>query len=455
MINCFENQKIKTSKLPHNWSNSLKELEEFLQLSWNQRSTFYDDGESYHGKQLFLDFDVHDGIKAQQYIGTIKFKGEQLNIFPKVFQIDEDDYDASELTTDELLRSLTIWIDYCDKSMFPFIANKSELYDTNNLKELMISIFTKYLKKTIEKQLFFQYEDITETGSQIKGKINFNDYIISKYPQGDKHKFEYTYSNFSFDNKLNRIIKYVCKLLVNDEDSRSNKHELRKIVMRLSDVSDENCSPYDCDQIHIDSMHKNYSTILSMSKMFLLNKISGSEFGLTDSYCFLFPADMLFEGFIAGFMKEKFGSFASIETQANDTHLAELIIDGEDYGSFANLREDILVKKDDTVFVLDTKYKPIGSIEKVKRDKSKLGVSINDIRQMAIYALKRNAKKLCLIYPLYREEEIEKSEMHLDIDPFEDGSKIFPCEIIKVPFIFDENIDNTKKVLKDILEKVL
>lgn len=226
--------------------------------------------------------------------------------------------------------------------MFPFISNKNDMIDAKNLKQLLITLYVKYLKETIERQLYFQYEEKIEVGSTIKGKINFKDYIQNKYSQGNKHQFEYTYSSFEFDNLLNRIIKCVCRNLENDPESGANKKELRNIIIRLSDVSDVNCLPYDCDQVHLDSMHKNYETILSMSKMFLLNKESSNDFGLTDSFCFLFPADMLFEGFVAGFMKEQFSNIANITSQANDTHLAELFIDGEDYGSYANLREDIL-----------------------------------------------------------------------------------------------------------------
>lgn len=455
MVNCFEYQNIKSNKLPQGWGNSLNELEKFLQDSWNQRSTFYDDGETYKGKQQFLDFNVRNGVKAQKYIGTIKFKGEQLNIFPKVFKVDDDDDDASELSTKDLMDSLMVWLEYCDKSVFPFFSTKTKLDSVNNLKQLLITIYVGYLKTTIEKQLYFQYEDVSETGSYIKGKIDFKDYINNKYPNGNMHKFKYTYSSFEIDNKLNRIIKHVCRILEKDPESGTNKATLSNITKRLSEVSDVNCLPYDCDDVHLDSMHQNYSNILSMSKMFLLNKESSTEFGFSDSFCFLFPADMLFEGFVAGFMKEQFSEVASIRTQANDTHLANIIIDGKDYGSYANLREDILVDKDGCAYVLDTKYKTIERFEKVKEDKNKLGVSTADLRQMAIYAMKRNAKKLCLLYPLYRQEELETTDIKLNIDVFENGSKLFPCDILKIPFVFSDDIEKDKITIKNILNDFL
>lgn len=75
-----------------------------------------------------------------------------------------------------------------------------------------------------------------------------------------------------------------------------NKNILINILMKLGDVETVNCKPYDCDSIYLSSLHSNYRIILSMSKMFLLNKVNSSRMGITDSFCFLFPAEVLFEG---------------------------------------------------------------------------------------------------------------------------------------------------------------
>lgn len=69
-----------------------------------------------------------------------------------------------------------------------------------------------------------------------------------KYGQLDK--FRCTYSNFEFDNALNRIIKYTCKELLN-EVSKANQKTIRHILMKLNDVSDVRCVPHDCDTIRL------------------------------------------------------------------------------------------------------------------------------------------------------------------------------------------------------------
>lgn len=455
MINGFEFSKIKMEKLPKSWQEegALKELESFLQENWQQRSIFYTDRQI-TSRQQFIDFDKKDAIKLQNYIGTITFKGEQLNIFPKIFKEDEDDFDTDDLKIEDLINNLVYWLGYCDKLNFPFVSMKGELSEAENLMELFITIYVHYVKAAISRLRYHQYEDVVETGSFVKGRIDFKDYALRKYPRGQLEKLSYTYSSFIFDNALNRIIKCTCLFLLNITNQTANKEIIRNILMILGDVANENCKPYDCDKIHLSMLHGNYRIILSMSKMFLLNKISSNQIGMTETFCFLFPAEILFEGFIGGFIKEMLAEKAKVRTQTGDQYLAELVVDGEILGNAFLLKEDILVEFDDFIIVLDTKYKEIERFHKV-RENRKLKISDSDMKQMAVYAAKRGAKKLYLIYPLHKNEEIETMEVRYDIylDGL-DASKCIPLEILKVPFAYQESESKSKEMLQKIFAKI-
>ncbi|WP_033154898.1 McrC family protein [Pseudobutyrivibrio ruminis] len=452
MVNGFEYTKIKSKKLPSTWQKEgvLGELEHFLQENWEQRSIFYSDYQI-TSRQQFIDFDRKDGIKLQNYVGTIIFKGEQLNIFPKIFKEDEDDYDTDDLELNDLIGNLVYWLEYCDRLNFPFVSMKGQLDNSENLMELFITIYVNYVRTAIDKQRYFQYENTTETGSFVKGKINFIDYATKKYPSGNRGALEYTYSNFVFDNLMNRIIKCTCIFLLNISNQTANKNTIRNILIKLGEVETVNCSPYDCDKIHLSAMNSNYRIILSMSKMFLLNKVNSYNIGNTDAFCFLFPAEILFEGFIGGFIRDTFSDIAKVKTQASDQYLADLLVDGEVIGNAFLLKEDILVEVGEKTFVLDTKYKEIDRFHKVK-DNKKLKISDNDMKQMAIYAAKRNAEKLFLIYPLHKNEDLEEVKVSYNIHLQEQGLlETIPLEIIKVPFAYSESKEKTRLLLKQIL----
>ena len=456
MVNSFEFQRLNSKRLPTAWKadGALVRLENFLQANWEQRAVFYDDG-LVTSKQQFIDFNVRDGIKLQNYIGTIAFEGEQLNIFPKVYKYDEDDYDTTEWCIDDMVRNLVIWLGYCDKLNFPFVNMKGELIGTTNLLELFITIYVRYVKNVLDRELFRRYEEANETGSVIKGKIDVFDYMTRKISRGNLHQMDYAYSNFVFDNLLNRIIKHTCKQIISLTTQTANKEILHKILIKLSDVSDIACSPFDCDFVHLNALNRNYNIIVSMSKMFLLNKVNSYNSGVTQTFCFLFPAELLFEGFVGGFLQEMFSDRAKVTCQSSDQYLADLVVDGEVLGNAFLLKQDILIETSDTIVILDTKYKEIDRFKKIRENK-KLGISDNDMKQMAVYAARKGAKKLYLLYPLHRGEEIETMEVRYDLklDDQHSGIKV-PLEILKVPFIFDEEIEHIKKILRSILSKVI
>ncbi len=112
MLNRFEETNIRNNQLPVEWQSqsALDELSQFLPINWEQRSVFYDDGEV-TSRQQFLSFTGQNGIRTGHYIGTIVFKGQQLNIFPNMFKTDKYDHETQDLTLSQLMKNLVQWIE--------------------------------------------------------------------------------------------------------------------------------------------------------------------------------------------------------------------------------------------------------------------------------------------------------------------------------------------------------
>lgn len=459
MINCFEESFLKNKILPTEWQSqiSLDELSEFLQSNWEQRSVYYDDGEV-SSRQQFLSFTGQKGLRTNNYIGTIVFKGEQLNIFPKLFRNDKDDNDTSELELTHLIKNIAQWIEYCTKFEYPFISIKTALDDVTDLRDLFVNLYVRYIKSALDRGLFYRYEDKTENCNTIKGKINFQDYITNKIPNGMADKFQCTYSNFEFDNLLNRIIKDTCKLLIADT-SKTNQKILRNILMKLNDVSDIKCKPSDCDKIRLSYLNGNYRIILSMSKMFLLNKNSSYDIDNKESFCFLFPTELLFEGFVGGFMQNVLTGKARVKLQASDLSLiSDVVYEGESYGKAFMLKHDILVEhKDKGLYVLDTKYKMLSRFSGNPDLKKSISTEISqgDLYQIREYAAKRGLDKAYLLYPLFREEDVEPSVPVLKGFIKVGGKECnIDVHVVRVPFIFEDDEEMTKTRLTNVIDKI-
>ena len=452
--NVFEEKTIRNANLPEAWQSqtALDELAEFLQLNWEQRAVFYEDGKI-ESRQQFLTFLGQKAAKTNNYIGTIVFKGEQLNIFPKMFRLDSTDDDVAELDLKHLMHNLVQWLDYCTKIDYPYMSITSELDDSTDLRELFVTLYIRYVKNALDRGLFYRYEEQTEDCGVIKGKVDLRDYFTRKFPNGQLDKFSCTYSNFEFDNTLNRIIKYTCKSLLN-EASKSNQKHIRHILMKLNDVSDVRCTPHDCDTIRLSKLHKHYSIVLSMSKMFLLNKTTTYNINNTESFCFLFPTEVLFEGFIGGFMQSVLNGAAKVVLQASDASVfSDVIYAGHSLGKTMRMKHDILVQhKEKGLFILDTKYKMIDRFEgdpdvrSVVNDEAKS----NDIYQVLTYARTREVKDVYLLYPLFRYEDIEPDNP-IGISTTVSGTEPINVHLIRLPFVFEDDVEATKQKLAKVI----
>lgn len=464
IVNVFEETKITHESLPVAWQqeNILNELECFLQSNWNERKSIFND-EVDSSMQRFVTFLSHNSIRTNNYVGTIIFNGAQLNIFPKVFKTHKNNTDTSKLNMEELISNLTQWLEYSTKYSYPYLKVSGDLVGVENLKELFITIFVKNLHNAFERSLYFSYEEKDEVIGFIKGKLNINDYYTKQYCNGNLDKFRCVYSNYEFDNLLNRIIKFTCKKIIN-ETRVQNQFILRKIITKLSDVSDVICTPFDCDKVQINKLQSHYKIILSMCKMFLSNSYSNYTYDSSDTLCFLFPTEILFEGFIGGYIKEYLSSSANVILQASGMKLIDNVFyKNKSYGNAFTMRHDILCEFDKKIVILDTKYKLISRFDKKYDNDNEFKVNLlsdvlqADLYQMCQYALKRNCKDVYLIYPLLKNEDLETDipvlRNTIPIDESFSKVKCVDIHVVRIPFVFEnDTLNKLNKVLKDIFD---
>jgi len=415
---------------------------------------FYEDG-TVESRQQFIGFTGQRGIRTKKYIGTVVFEGEQLNIFPKMFRTEPEDHDTDTLSLKHLMNNLVQWISYCNRISYPFINISSELSDSEDLRELFISLYVGYVRDALNRGLYYQYTEETNDISHIKGKFDVKDYFLNKVPNGMADKFQCTYSNFEFDNWINRVIKYTCKHILN-QTSKKNQQAIRRILMKLNDVTDVRCQPRDCDRVRLSNMHRQYRLIMNMSKMFLLNKTSSYDIDMNESFCFLFPTDLLFEGFIGGFMQDVVEEYGGkVHLQQSEMHLIEDIqYAGQSLGAAFTMRHDIVVELNDMLFVLDTKYKQVsrfeGDSENVKRVVSE-DTKQADIYQVCEYARKRNVTDVYLLYPMYRYEDNEPY-FPVGISPSPSGN--INVHFIRLPFIFEDDTELLNQQLAKVIRNI-
>ncbi len=456
MINLFEYQNKADIQA------SFDGLEGFLDEIWNSRekNSFYSkNGNDKIESQRFLQF-IHKSneIKSNKYVGVIHYRGNKINLLPKIFFDSNNNYtvESPKLNNEvsQIQNHILWWLSYCRKIKFP--NYQASLGSTkSSFFEVLIYLFSKYTRELLNTSIYQQYEEVNRELSFIKGRLNTNEYINQNLSTGKWHKLNCTYDAFVFDNKFNRIIKYVTTLLFNNSSDHDNKKNLREILFILDEVSDERATAEQCSKISFNPMFGKFETVRDYCQLFLTNCVSFDYKNDLKLFAFLLPMEYIFEDFIFGFIDKELEGVKA-KSQRSDTYLDE--------DKTFNLKPDLWLKTDYKSLIADTKYKIVYSDEK----DPKKGISQNDLYQMLAYAVRFEVDEIILFYPnTIKQSQEQQTELTIK-DALAAGKEIsikaFQLPIINHELLesgletksdLTELFESTKDRLKNKLEKIL
>ena len=443
MINLFEYQNKEV------FPKSFDKLEEFLDEIWKNREKsgyYFDDTSNKIEVQQFIQF-LHKTkqLKSNKYVGVIHFEGQKINLLPKIFYNSDVEYNSGEVNA--IQNHILWWLSYCRKIKFPNYqtslgSQKSDFF------EILIYLFSKYTRELLSNAIYQQYEEINKELSFIKGRLNTTEYINQNISKGRWHKLNCTYDAFVFDNKFNRIIKYVTTLLFNVTSSSENKKYLREILFILDEVSDERASAEECASIEFNPMFGQFETVRDYCYLFLSNSISFDYKNDLKLFAFLLPMEYVFEDFIFGFIDKEIEE-VNAKAQNTSKHL--------DIDKTFALKPDLLLELATKNIIADTKYKIVYSDEK----DPKKGISQSDLYQMLAYAVRFNIDEVILFYPnTIKGYQDKVSELVIE-DELANGKKIsiksFQLPIINEILLNqqDQNKINISEIFQETKEKLI
>ena len=385
----------KVSAAFDNFLNTLWQNRKEASLGYHENDWDVDDDAT---EQQFLSVNFKKQIRAKNYVGVIRYKETVINILPKIFKQDDD---LSDSDLQRIHAHILWWLSYNSKINFPkswsnFNHIKSDFF------EILIYLFASYTKTTLSKILYQNYQEVENELPYMKGRLNMTEYVQRNLSQGRWHLLSCVYSSFELDNRFNRIIKYVAKILIATTQDSTNKQLLSDINFLLNEVQDQRMVASDCDKVHINPLHQELKPILDYCRLFLSNSTVLQYKNEFEVFAFLIPMEIVFEDFVSGFLQRHFTSqFKAIKQQKSDKYLALSHLNENVF----QLRHDIYIEKhDNSKIIIDTKYK------RLKRDDKKNGIAQSDMYQMIAYAIRRNCKDIKLIYPsfsdTYKEDTI-------------------------------------------------
>ncbi len=328
---------------------------------------------------------VGDVVTIKNYVGLIQMKnGLKVQILPKIY-FSDGDTDADKLRTKKIfLNMLKSMKDFPGKAFNPAGLK----VDRMNLYELFINMYLQEVRKLVKHGLKSSYIGTEDNLSFYRGKLLINQHI--KTNVAHKERFYMAYDEFMIDRPENRIIKSSLLKLQKLTESAENSKEIRQLLVSFELVEPSNNYDADFAKITIDRNTKDYESIMPWSKVFLMNKSFSTFSGDTTARALLFPMEEVYESYVAQKMKKAFGSEGwHVSSQVGGKHLFELPTEK------FKLRPDLVLKKEDRIIIMDTKWKRL-----VPDSRNNYGISQADMYQMYAYSKKFNTSEIWLLYPL-------------------------------------------------------
>ena len=428
--------------------NKSEELKNTLIGIWRERKFLPDDievDEEAKDKryQPFLKFD-NEEVKANNFVGFIQNGDEVIEIYPKVFR--NHFKKPTEKEKSLMLRHIFYWFSYCRRWRFPFNQASLDTSEITEFPELIIHLIAESFLETVSNQPLTMYQGLEESLAVPKGSVNFKRYISNSISHGNYQNIECDHEPFMFDNKVNRIIKYCARLLLNQTKFAENIRLLQEVIFILDEVEDTGCSLHYIESTSINSFFQEYSKLMDCCKLILSNHLYSSKIYELTQWCLLFPMEYIFEDFIAGFLEKHFSKDWVIEYQKSDLYLSN-------NPKAFNMKHDIFLTSkhgSERKIIVDTKYKLRDS--NFKSDPKK-GIAQNDLYQMVSYAFKRGCTDVILIYPNLSDNLNEPDSFEI-ISGFK-GKESIRVKAIEIPFFSVVDFENLEYKLCKVLRESL
>lgn len=325
---------------------------------------------------------VGEVVSIRNYVGLIQMKnGFQIQVLPKI-AFGEEDKDNVK-TKKVFLKMLRSMKNFPSKTF----NNASLKIDQMNLYELFINMYLQEVRQLVKHGIKSSYVEQKDNLYYYKGKLLVNEHVRENLIH--KERFFVSYDAFHPNRVENRLAKATLIKLQKLTTSAENSKEIRQLLTAFETVDASVNYAKDFSKVVLNRNTKDYETLMQWSKVFLMNKSFTTFSGSTVSRALLFPMESVYESYVAQQMKKVMGAEGwDVSSQDKGHYLFTA-----PKKQFA-LRPDLVMKKDDRIIILDTKWKSLVNNERIN-----YGISQADMYQMYAYSKKYNTSEIWLLYP--------------------------------------------------------
>lgn len=325
---------------------------------------------------------LYDRIKATQFVGFVRVLNHTIQVVPKVFG---DDKPCN-------LHFLLSLLRYTKKIQ----VKEHELGNLGKIKEhffeILVYLFAKTLRDLLRKDFKKTYVIYEDNGCFLKGKLLIGQHV--RYNAVDNTRYFCRFSDYTENNLMNQLFKYVASKMIRISDSISNKKLLEDILVYLCDVDLVRIRCADLDRLHFTRLNRVYEPMVNLCRLFLENMSTQFASSKLETFVFMFDMNRLFEEFVFEFIKRNRRRLL-INGIDEVIYIKDQFYIGRLFGEF-RMRGDILINDSSgRKTLLDTKYKILDSSSRHGK------LSQADFYQMFAYSSSQieKYKNIILFYP--------------------------------------------------------
>jgi 5-methylcytosine-specific restriction enzyme subunit McrC len=308
------------------------------------------------------------GIKFNQYVGVIQVDGLSIEINPKA---DKDD--DRNRWKGVLLGMLKACGHLKASSTGPARVKRQHL----NLLEVYFELYLLELEGLIRKGLIKQYRKRTHNVKALKGKLEFAGNIQRNLIH--KERFYTTHQVYDTEHVIHEVL--LAALQIVDQFTRGTRlyDQCKRIELVFPELTPRKITAELLDKIHLTRKSRGYSYALELARLIILHYSPDIISGKKKMLSLLFDMNTLWEEYV----------FKMLKKACQGTDIEVTAQDQKPFWDYNSLRPDIVLRKGNKTYVIDTKW---------KRPQNN-AASIHDLRQMYAYGRFWDAEKALLLYP--------------------------------------------------------
>jgi 5-methylcytosine-specific restriction enzyme subunit McrC len=337
-------------------------------------------------------------IQADQRVGVIRLGSRTIQVLPKIYRSEETTEEATR--AHEATHNLLYLLAYAGQLPIREYTLAPLLKRGNDWFEILTRLFASHLLEEWQRGAYRNYRIVEDDLSVLKGKWRIVDQLRRPLRQ---HIFAVAYDEFTADNSLNRIFRFVTERLWHLTRDNSNHQMLGELRQWLEEVRLlPHMTVAEASTSILTRLNQRYAPLLNLARLFLEGgslQLAAQDF---TTFSFVFDMNQLFEAFIVNFIRRHRSEIFQEMPALQDCDLLLQSHGTSFYLAHRETSQPVFLLKPDLAFrsqakqfplLIDTKYKRLDNTD------LKLGISQADFYQMYAYARRYDCPRVLLLYP--------------------------------------------------------